>query len=236
MSKMISFSNIKTLFFDYDGTIHNSIKIYGPAFRKAYSYLVEEGFAVKREWSDKEISYWLGFNPQEMWEKFMPDLEEHIRSKCSAMIGEEMKSLTDKGKPELYEGALDTLKYLKSRGYRLIFISNCKISYRDSHSRLFGLGDYFEELVCSEEYNFIPKYEILRDIKGKYPEKMVIIGDRFQDIEAGKKNDIYTIGCSYGFPLEGELDEADLIIENISELKRYSQVNVEKNNIEKIIC
>ena len=50
---------------------------------------------------------------------------------------------------------------------------------------------------------------------------MIIIGDRFQDIDAGKKNDIYTIGCSYGFFLEEELDEADLIIKNISELKKY---------------
>lgn len=221
MSNIIRFNKIKTIFFDYDGTLHNSIKIYGPAFTKAYAYLVQQGFAQQREWSEKEISYWLGFNPQEMWKNFMPDLEESIRNKCSAMIGEEMKALTEKGKPELYEGALDTLKYLKSRGYRLVFISNCKLYYRDCHSTLFNLRDCFEELACSEEYNFMPKYEILRDIKGKYPEEMVIIGDRFQDIEAGKKNGIYTIGCSYGFPLEGELDEADLIIKNIKEIEKY---------------
>jgi len=221
LTNLIPFNDIKTIFFDYDGTLHNSIKIYGPAFRKAYTYLVEQGFVDQRDWSDREISYWLGFNPQEMWKTFMPDLEESTRKKCSAIIGEEMSKLTEKGKAELYEGALDTLKYLKSRGYRLVFISNCKLSYRDCHSTLFGLGDYFVELACSEEYNFIPKYEILRDIKGKYSEEMVIIGDRLQDIEAGNKNEIYTIGCSYGFSLEGELDEADLIIKNISELKKY---------------
>lgn len=221
MSKNIHFNNIKTIFFDYDGTIHNSIKIYGPAFRKAYAYLVEQGLAEERDWSDKEISYWLGFNPHEMWKNFTPDLEENIRIKCSTMIGEKMNSLTEKGRPELYEGAIDTLNYLKSKGYRLVFISNCKMSYRDCHNKLFNLEEYFEELVCSEEYNFIPKYEILEDIKHKYPEKMVIIGDRFHDMEAGKKNGIYTIGCSYGFSLVGELNEADLIIENINELKKY---------------
>ena len=31
------------IIFDYDGTLHNSIKIYGPAFRKAYEYLIKEG-------------------------------------------------------------------------------------------------------------------------------------------------------------------------------------------------
>lgn len=221
LTNLTPFNDIKTIFFDYDGTLHNSIKIYGPAFRKAYTYLVEQGFVNQRYWSDKEISYWLGFNPQEMWKNFMPNLEENTRGKCSTIIGEEMLKLTEKGKAELYEDSLDTLKYLKSKGYVLLFISNCKLSYRDRHSTLFGLEEYFEELVCSEEYNFIPKHEILRDIKDKYSEEMVIIGDRFQDMEAGKKNEIYTIGCSYGFSLEGELDEADLIIKNISELKTY---------------
>jgi phosphoglycolate phosphatase len=218
---LIPFDKIRTIFFDYDGTIHNSIKIYGPAFRKAYQYLVQEGIAAQREWADEEISYWLGFNPKEMWEDFMPELNESIRYKCSAMIGEEMKSLTEKGGPKLYEGALEILQYLKSKGYRLVFISNCKISYKDCHSRLFFLGDYFEELVCSEEYNFIPKYEILKKTKDNYPGEMVIVGDRLQDIETGKKNNIYTIGCSYGFSQKGELADADLIINDIKELKNY---------------
>lgn len=221
MWDLIPFNKIKTIFFDYDGTLHNSIKIYGPAFRKVYMYLVDQGFAQQREWTDREISYWLGFNPKEMWEKFMPGLDEGIRNKCSQIIGEEMKSLIEKGKPELYEGAIDTINYLKNRGYRLVFISNCKLSYKNAHRILFNLEDYFEDLACSEEYNFIPKYEILRDIKNKYPHEMVIIGDRFQDIEAGKKNNIFTIGCSYGFSLEGELRDSDLIIDDIRDLKKY---------------
>lgn len=218
---MIPFNNINTIFFDYDGTLHNSIKIYGPAFRKAYAYLVDQEFAEHRYWSDKEISYWLGYNPPEMWKNFMPDLEESIRLKCSAIVGEEMKSLIEKGSAYLYEGALDTLRYIKRRGYKSIFISNCKLSYKNSHIKLFELGDYFDELVCSEEYNFIPKYEVLRNIKDKYPKEMVIIGDRFQDIEAGMKNGIYTIGCNYGYSFEGELDQADLIINDIQDLRRY---------------
>jgi len=221
MVNSIPFNRIKTIFFDYDGTLHDSIKIYGPAFRKAYDYLVLQGAAKERNWSDQEISYWLGYNPPTMWAKFMPDVEDDIRKKCSAMIGEEMKSLTEKGYAQLYEGSIETLKYLHEKGYKLVFISNCKIYYRDTHKEIFSLGDYFEDLVCSEEYDFKPKFEVLKDIKNRYKEEMVIIGDRDQDIEAGKKNGIYTIGCSYGFSLKDELEEADLIIDDISELKKY---------------
>lgn len=218
---MIPFKDIRTIFFDYDGTIHDSISIYAPAFRKAYDFLIEEGLAENRKWSDSEISYWLGFNPQDMWNKFMPSLNKELRQQCSNIIGEEMKLLIEQGKPVLYEGALETLEYLKNKGYHLVFISNCKTYYKESHNKLFMLDKYFETLICSDEYDFIPKHEILEIIKNKYPENMVIIGDRIQDIEAGKKNNIYTIGCTYGFALDGELDEADILIGSIKELNKY---------------
>jgi phosphoglycolate phosphatase len=218
---LISLSDVKTIFFDYDGTLHNSIFIYAPAFQKAYDYLVENGFAEKKNWSNKEISYWLGFNPPDMWRTFTPNLREDIRLRCSDIIAEEMKLQITHGNPVLYEGSLETLDYLKRKGYCLVFISNCKVYYKDCQNKLFGLDKYFDTFVCSEQYDFIPKYEILKAIKHNYQEQMVIVGDRIHDIEAGIKNNISAIGCSYGFALTGELQEADLIINDIKELQNY---------------
>jgi haloacid dehalogenase superfamily, subfamily IA, variant 1 with third motif having Dx(3-4)D or Dx(3-4)E len=218
---MINFKDIKTIFFDYDGTLHDSMKIYGPAFKKAYAYLVENKFAESKEWADEEISHWLGYNSQEMWKIFMPNLSQEIRDKGRQIVGDEMKSLIEAGRAVLYEGAIETLSYLKNKGYHLVFISNCRRYYRDSHGKLFGLHNYFDDMICSEEYDFIPKYEILARVKDRYPEEMVIIGDRKHDIEAGRKNDIYTIGCKYGFASEGELENVDIVINDITELKEY---------------
>ncbi len=216
---MISFDNIKTIFLDYDGTLHNGMKIYAPAFRKAYSYLVDKGYAKPRKWSEDDISYWLGFNPKEMWQKFMPHINQEERQRCSKIISESMKASTLSGQAELYPDALEVLSYLKNKGYHLIFISNCKIYYKESHNSIFGLDRYFERLIASEEYDFRPKYEIIKAVIDEYPRDMVIIGDRHQDIEAGKRNHIYTIGCNYGYGYPQELEEADLVIENILELK-----------------
>lgn len=221
MEEKIPFEKIRTIFFDYDGTLHNSIRIYAPAFRKAYAYLVQNGYAEERKFSDLEISRWLGYSPPDMWKEFMPQVEEDTRRKCSSIIGEEMSALTEKGYAKLYEGAQETLEYLHEKGYRLVFLSNCKIYYRDTHKEIFRLGDNFEDLVCSEEYDFIPKHEILKQIKPRYEEEMLIVGDRNQDMEAGMKNDIHTIGCSYGFSLENELSDADLVIDDIRDLKKY---------------
>ena len=44
--------NIKTIIFDYDGTIHDSTKIYSDAFRIVYQQMVKEGEAPWREFSD----------------------------------------------------------------------------------------------------------------------------------------------------------------------------------------
>lgn len=45
------------LIFDYDGTIHNCMKIYKPSFMKACEYLEENGKIEKKSYTDEQISY-----------------------------------------------------------------------------------------------------------------------------------------------------------------------------------
>lgn len=213
--------DIRTIFFDYDGTLHNSMAIYAPAFRKAYDNLVEMGLAEGKEWSEDEISKWIGYNPREMWKSFMPHLSQELRDMSSEMIGAEMNRLIELGRPVLYENALETLGYLKSKGYTLVFISNCRKSYMENHRKLFGLDEYFTSMICSESYEYISKTEILKKVLELYPGKWAIVGDRGKDIDAGLGNGIMTIGCNYGFGSEEELEPAHMRIDHISELREY---------------
>jgi phosphoglycolate phosphatase len=212
---------VRTIFFDYDGTLHNGLKIYAPAFREAYAYLVENYLAEPREWTDREISYWLGFAPMDMWNRFMPDIPEETKVTCSGIISSTMKALTEEGKAELYEGSVEVLAYLREKGYHLIFISNCKSYYKEAHNRMFGLDSYFEELIATEDYGFQPKNEIIRAIKDRCEGELAIVGDRLQDMEAGRDNGMLTIGCSYGYGSAAELEAADIIIGDILELKNF---------------
>lgn len=214
----MKFDKVRTIFFDYDGTLHNSMKIYAPSFRKVYADLVNEGYAKERQWSDKEISRWIGYNPKEMWQKFMPDLDQEKRDISSKAIGEEMNRLIRRGDPVLYENSIKTLEYLKEKGYTLVFISNCRRQYMENHRELFGLDRYFDNMICSEDHNFQEKKDILRKYLDKYPKPMLLVGDRYKDIEAGKENGLLTIGCAYGFGSKEELETSDLIIEDIHQL------------------
>lgn len=209
---------VKTIILDFDGTIHESIKIYGPAFRKCYKFLVELGCANEKYWSDEEISRWLGFTKEEMWNDFMPNLDTDIRYKAGGLIGKEMNSLLSGGHGVLYKGAIEVLVELKKRGYILVFLSNCSIAYRDMVREVFGLDTYFDYIYSSEEFGFIPKHEIFRKIKDSLDQEIIIVGDRYKDIEVGIENDVFTIGCLYGYGSKDELKDADVLIEDISEL------------------
>jgi len=96
--------NIKTIFFDYDGTLHDSMKIYMPAFLKAYEYLVQNQLAPKRTWSISDIKVFLGQNPKEMWEMFEPKLNAEIIQKVSQIISTNMKEDIDSNHAILYDG------------------------------------------------------------------------------------------------------------------------------------
>ena len=62
-----------SLIFDYDGTIHDTLRIYEPAVEQAFQWMRRQGYAVP-EASGKKIASWLGMNTRDMWNSFLPDL------------------------------------------------------------------------------------------------------------------------------------------------------------------
>ena len=211
-------NNIKTIFFDYDGTLHDSIKIYMPAFLKAYQYLVDHGHAPERVWTEIDMKVFLGQNPKEMWESFSPKLDSETIKTVSQIISKSMEEDINSNQAILYEGAIEVLEYLKSKNYTLVYLSNSKNYYMDAHRKNFNLSIYFDKLICSEMFGFIPKKNILEQIKHEFPGEMVMIGDRIHDMESGYHNKIHTIACDYGYGSDDELKDADVHIQDIRDL------------------
>ena len=213
------FENIKTLFFDYDGTIHCSEKVYIPAFRKAQDFLLEKGYLKERDLSDEEVTGFLGLIRREMWETYMPELPRDLQNQAGRVLGKEMEKLILQGKATLYPGAIETLKYLKNKGYRLVFISNCGNQYLKNAQEAFSLDQVFDDYFTAEALDYIPKHEILGLVLQRFPKEHLMIGDRKKDIDSGVKNHIQTIGCTYGYGSKEELKEANLLIDDIRELQ-----------------
>lgn len=206
------------LIFDYDGTVHNSMMTYAPAFRNTYKWLSDNGYCPPREFADEEISYWLGFNSTDMWQSFMPGLDPEIKERCRIMLGNDMARRVENGEGELFRYAEETLLALKAEGYSLIFLSNCRIHYMERHKRVFGLDRFFDSFYCCEEFGFIPKSDIFPKIKPRHEGGFIAVGDRFHDIDMAVKNRFSSIGCGYGYGTAGELSAADIIVNDIREL------------------
>lgn len=211
---------MKTIIFDYDGTIHNSARIYTKAFRRVYNQMVEDGCAPYREFSDSEITVWLGYTAKEMWDRFMPDLADEKKQCYSAEIGRIMTECIRNGEAELYDGAMETLRYLKNQGYYILYLSNCGHDYMNLHAECFGLDEIFDHMYCSGGYGNLPKYEIFQSIQKDFPGPYMMVGDRFHDMEVAEKCGIRSAGCAYGFGTSKELECADVILEDIRDLKK----------------
>lgn len=198
-----------TIFFDFDGTLHDSMAIYGPAFRAAYAWLVEQGYRKPHEYSDEWISQWLGWTVQDMWTTFAPDLPESVWRQAAAIVGREMDGSTEQGEARLFEGIPEALDQIKKRGYELAFLSNCRTAYLNVHRQMFNLDRYFDAYYWAEAFDDIPKWKIYQKVAARHPFPQVMVGDRFHDQEVATKAGIPFVGCAYGFGRPGELDQVD---------------------------
>ncbi len=205
------------LVFDYDGTLHDSMEIYVPSFRACCALMRDEGIEVG-EYTNDEIKRWIGMTAKDMWDEFQPEMEQEQKDRYSAFIGDNMVKLINEGKTKLYDCVPEMLGEAKKK-YQLIFLSSCKRSYMDAHRKAFGLDRYFDKFYCTEDFGFIPKYEIFETIKRDCEGEFIVIGDRYSDIEVAKKHGLKSIGCLYGYGSEEELKDADYIVKSISELK-----------------
>lgn len=212
--------NIQTIVFDYDGTLHNSTKIYTDVFRQVYREMEAAGDVPVREFRDEEITKWLGYSVQAMWDEFQPDFAQEKKMFYAGEIGRLMTEKVRNKEAILYDGALETLQYLKDKGYYLVYLSNCRHAYMDLHSECFGLYNYFDGMYCSGDYEQKPKYEIFHAIKEKYPSEYLMVGDRFHDMEIAQYHKIYTAGCTYGFGSRDEIGMADVLLKDIRDLQK----------------
>ena len=115
----------------------------------------------------------------------------------------------------LFDGALETLAYLKEK-YELYILSKCRRVYMNAAREKFGLDRFFSKYFIGEDYDYLDKYKILRkELNDPY----IMIGDRKEDIEAGLRNKQKTIFANYGYGKPAESNSADIKISSIRELK-----------------
>ena len=138
----------KTIIFDYDGTIHHTLGIYEPAFRETYQWLTEQKVTEEREIGSVEIAGWLGLNSKEMWNTFLPELDQSCKEQASRMVGELMVRQIRKHKAVWYPGAEEMLTALSQ--HFVITAKDDLTYYAGNHKATFGAS--YEYQMADNSY------------------------------------------------------------------------------------
>ena len=111
-----------------------------------------------------------------------------------------------------YSEVPSMLQQLNSGSYRLFVATSKPQVFAQRILQHFGLADHFEEICGNDlEGSLDDKAELLRQLlvnRSLDPTETVMVGDRKHDVIAAKKNDLISVGVTYGYGSSVELIEA----------------------------
>lgn len=221
------FNSNHAIAFDLDGTLVDTSGVVVEAFRKVFKHLKKEGI-VNQIPSDETFLGTFGMIDDEIWKKLLPKVSDNVHNKAMVMHDE----LVHKGLQHsdlLIPGALDVLKTLHGN-YVMVTASNCGTDYLDGILRFQNIESYFSHCICAGSIQAKEKAEVLEEIINRlgHPD-LIMVGDRKSDIDAAKKVGIPSVGVKFAFAKAGELDQADFIIESITELPGLLRKQMQMN-------
>ena len=114
---------------------------------------------------------------------------------------------------KVYGGIHEMLETLKASGLTLAVASLKPLVFVEKILEKFSLKDYFSAIAGSDlEGTKHTKKQIIDDVFATLsPESLsevIMVGDRYQDIEGAKEAGILSLGVRYGYAEKGELENA----------------------------
>lgn len=124
----------------------------------------------------------------------------------------------------LVDGAIETLEYLKSKGYTLSIISNGFIEVQYTKLRRSGLLPYFSNVFLSEEVGYqkpdIRFFQAVLDRLSATPAECLVIGDNLQtDIQGAQNANMRAIFYNAHPEQPSKNEFSGQIIANLLEIK-----------------
>ncbi len=205
--------------FDMDGTLLQTEKLSTPAFQRTFEDLRNQQLWDGPTPDEKELTNVLGMTIEMLWEKLLPGASHEVKQKADALMLENEIKLLKEGATDLYPSVREVLENFHRRGIALFVASNGLERYIDAVCEHFDIKRLFTDLYSAGRFQTKSKNDLVAKLLRDYKmETAVMVGDRHSDVEAGKSNGLFTIGCDFGFANPGELDGADIIIHQFSEL------------------
>ncbi|WP_087456420.1 HAD family hydrolase [Tumebacillus avium] len=211
--------NTKVMIFDVDGTLYQTEKVAVPAFLTAFDQLKEKGLYQGDSPTEDKIISCFGMTIPELWETLLPDASMDVRDQANELVAHAEISLMEQGKGELYPGVKETLQQLRDQGVKLYTASNGEQRYVETVAETTGIAPLFTKLFSAGEYKTKKKEDLVKLVlEHAGTQNAIMVGDRKSDITAGRANNLFTVGCDFGFAGQNELVEADVVIQRFPDL------------------
>ena len=207
-----------TIVFDLDGTIHDTMRIYEPAFNEGYQMLADTGLVQPHTFTPDELRRNIGLTVQEAWSILHPELSWEQVEPYVSHIGDKMHALMARGRGSLYEGVPPMLDEVKAAGHTLVLLSNCASQYKEAARAAYGLDRWFSAYYSAEEHNWLSKERMFELIRQRFPGPYIAVGDRYKDIALADAHEMSCIGCLYGFGTPEELAPATCLADSPAEI------------------
>lgn len=201
--------------FDLDGTISDPFEGITKSINYALTHL---GY---QEQELTQLSKYIGPPLKFAFEELLETGDETMISKAISYYRERYFSIGYK-ENNIYPGIASLLGELKIAGHKLFIATSKRKDIATNVIQYLDLDDYFNNIYGCDIN--LSKAELICELLKKEalkPNEAAMIGDRKFDIEAGRQNNLETIGVLWGYGDQQELQDAEAskIVSNVGMLR-----------------
>jgi phosphoglycolate phosphatase-like HAD superfamily hydrolase len=215
----------RLVIFDLDGTLVDSRRAIVDAVARGVEEVAAASGLTDLRADRDAIRGALGLPADLYFRRILPDtlLQAADRVKRAA-TRYEVEALRA-GEGALYPKTLESLERLRSAGFAIAVVSNAQREYFRAALDSLGLDPQVDHSECYEElppgHQAPFKVQLLRralDRRSASAAASFMVGDRAEDIEAGREVGCRTLGVLHGFGDREELRAADLQCADLTEM------------------
>ncbi|MBM7553961.1 HAD hydrolase-like protein [Thalassobacillus pellis] len=209
----------QSLIFDMDGTLFQTDKILEISLDDAFSRLRSLNKWDQETPIDKYREI-MGVPLPKVWETLLPDHSVEEREQTDAYFLERLIENISRGKGALYPNVKEVFSYLKENDCSIYIASNGLTGYLEAIVSYYHLDEWVTETFSIQQIESFNKSDLVQGIIKKYSiTNGAVVGDRLSDINAAKDNGLVSIGCNFDFAREDELSQANIVIDDLTELQ-----------------